>query len=631
LFLLESDCNFYTSSSNLEEMASSYNQEWIDESSIEAPKVELKTTDGTERGLFATDTIYEGERLMFIPITALIGEDTLQLRGSKILEKNESMEDLSLADERTLEEWVIGMIEEFRELLQDQSSMLFVAAKQAQYEWRGDDAVALYLIACRHILQEHAEPAQSGTSSKQAEEVGSSVESESSLVDGQYPITVEAVAEDSVPEVTPFVEAVQEEGAPRDPIDRNDDFPEITVDRVIPEPVQDDSQNVKFSSFLPYVNMLPKSFPTSPLYFSAGELTRIEGTNCHGFATRMLHQIESDYSQLVQLLRVYNQMPNRKMRCQKCQDKMNETCWCHVLESEGVVELEGYKWALCNIYSRSTDFEWDTGDGQAYNRRVVAPLFDMMNHDFVSKLSHAMDSDGNISVYNGSKIIEAGEEIHLNYGQFPNEKLLLVYGFCVPNNPYDAVEIYAPISPADRLFDVKARVLLSRCGIQDVNAPHVLVQTGSTSVLPPGLLAVLRVTGVQFPEEIMAIASQQDPGIGMISLENEAFALQALYEALHAMTRQLALNMISDDNLKAASNPVSVLAGQTNDVPDSRGNRPTPKQAQAAAAAEERQKDLNIQNAKILCQSEYSILQVALAEISERMSVLQEATVQGYQ
>jgi hypothetical protein len=93
----------------------------------------------------------------------------------------------------------------------------------------------------------------------------------------------------------------------------------------------------------------------------------------------------------------------------------------------------------------------------------------------------------------------------------------------------------------------------------------------------------------------------------------------------------LALNMISDDNLKAASNPLSVLAGQPNEVPDSGGNRPTPKQAQAVAAAEERQKDVNIQNAKILCQSEYSILQVALAELSERLSILQEASTQGYQ
>ena len=610
-------------------MASSYYQEWMDESSIEAPKVELKTTYGTERGLFATDTIYEGERFIFIPTTALIGRDTLQLRGIQILEKNKIMEDLSLADERTLEEWVIGMIEEFRKLVQDESSILCVAAKQAQYEWRGDDAVALYLIACRHILQKRGETAEFGPSSKQAEEVGNLVESESSPVNGQYPITLEAVAEDSVPEGPPLVEAVQEEGPPRDPIDQNDDFPEIIVDGVIPEPVQDNGQTMKFPSFLPHVNTLPKNFPTSPLYFSAEELMRIEGTNCHGFATRMLHQIESDFSQLVQMLRIYNQIPNRKMRCKKCHDKKNEKCWCNVLESEGVVELGAYKWALCNIYSRSTDFEWDTGDGQPYHRRVVAPLFDMMNHDFMSRNSHAMDSGGNISVYNGSKIIEAGEEIHLNYGQFPNEKLLLVYGFCVPNNPYDAVEIYAPISPADPLFHVKARVLLSRCGIQDVNAPHALVQSGSTSVLLPGLLAVLRMIGVQSPEEILAIASQQDPGIGMISLENEAFALEALYEALHAMTRQLALNMISDDNLKAASNPLSILAVLPH-VPGSGGDRPTPKQAQAFDTAEERQKDVNIQNAKILCQSEYNILQVALAEISERMSLLQES-VQGSQ
>ena len=41
-------------------------------------------------------------------------------------------------------------------------------------------------------------------------------------------------------------------------------------------------------------------------------------------------------------------------------------------------------------------------------------------------------------------------------------------------------------------------------------------------------------------------------------------------------------------------------------------------------------RDVNIHNAKLLCQSEYEILQVALSEISTRLTKLEELS-QGYQ
>ena len=53
-----------------------------------------------------------------------------------------------------------------------------------------------------------------------------------------------------------------------------------------------------------------------------------------------------------------------------------------------------------------------------------------MNHFHASQVRPEMDSKGNIRLYNGSdEAIEPGMEILLNYGDFPNEKLLLVYGF----------------------------------------------------------------------------------------------------------------------------------------------------------------------------------------------------------
>jgi hypothetical protein len=390
----------------------------------------------------------------------------------------------------------------------------------------------------------------------------------------------------------------------------------VVIDGDEMQAISNDPQTQAPSSFLEHLERLPKDFPHCSLCFSPEELTRIEGTNCHGFTTRMKQQIESDYSKLAHILTMYNNIPDRITRCVSCQSRVDEMCWCHIFDPKRAFQLEDYKWALCNVYSRSTDFERSAYSEEARHRRVIAPLFDMMNHSFTSDVSHAMDNEGNLSVYNGSNIIEPMDEIFLNYGNFPNEKLLLVYGFCIPQNPFDAVEIYAPISPGDPLYQVKARMLATRCGIEDVNIPHPLKRGTGDIVIPSSLLAVLRLVGVQSMEEIMMIARQEESNIGMISSENEVSALQALQQALHAMARQLALNMISDEGLHGASSGIDSVKAKATD-----GIRITEKEKEPTKA---NNVEANTRNAKILCQSEYSILQAAMEELSERLKILEE-------
>jgi hypothetical protein len=264
-------------------------------------------------------------------------------------------------------------------------------------------------------------------------------------------------------------------------------------------------------------------------------------------------------------------------------------------------------------------------------------------YDCVYDLSHVLKMfckiapTGNLSVYNETDAsIEPGSEIFLNYGNFPNEKFLLIYGFVIPGNPFDAVDIYAPIQPSDPMFQVKTRILSTNCGIDNVNSPHKLLrsQIATNGILPSSLLSVLRVVGIQSTEEVLALASREgfQGGIDMISYENEKSALYALGHALHTMARQLALNLISDDNLRAASNlsPVppramATIAEEDDEANEHEPGQPTPKQELASEIAEERLRHngVNMQNAKVLCQSEYTILQAALSEIAERLERLE--------
>jgi len=247
-------------------------------------------------------------------------------------------------------------------------------------------------------------------------------------------------------------------------------------------------------------------------------------------------------------------------------------------------------------------------------------------------------SAGNISVFNGPKAIRVGAEICLNYGPFSNEKLLLVYGFVVPNNPHNSVEIFAPLSTQDPLYELKAGFLRQRCGINHPNDPHSLVMPlrhhDSTlhSVLPSSLLSTLRLIGVRSYEQLLAVLAHAedeavdrniDYEIPIISPENEEAALTALESALHSMARRLALNLISDENLNAAAREhpadgtFETILEQRQEIEESEEevnfspNRNT-----------NHDQGVNKYNTRILCWGEYQILQMAIADVHHRLELL---------
>ena len=614
-----------------------------------APKVEVRENDNGERGLFCTDTIFPREQFLFLPETALIGESMLRQRGREILAREADLDDLN--DPANAEEWATGMIEELREMVtSEEESAVKTAAQNVHYEWRSDDAVALYLLACRAIVQ-------------RVKASGVPIYDEKEDCNQETVVTNDVLPLDN--DVVPIqldteqVTSLNGKGA--------DASPEAISILLSETHVDGEQQRQASPSFLPHIEMLPESLPTSPLYFSPNELTRLEGTNCHGYVTRMLIQIESDWAQVFTVVREYLASPDRRMKCKDCRD--DDDCQCRlILDPDHVVTLEGYKWAMCNIYSRSTDFHSFGQDGEEEHRRVIAPVFDMINHSFSSHVTHVMDEKGmyyignshvsfqlrltlnlfitgDTSVVNASDTpIEPGTEIFLNYGSFPNEKFLLVYGFVVPDNPFDVVKIYAPIQPTDPLYQIKARTLSTKCGIHDVNAPHALLRSriGTNGILPSSLLSVLRVVGIQNTEQLLSLASRENlsQGIEMISVDNEQSALYALGHALHTMSRQLALNLISDDNLQAASNSSpaslrtmpSIAEEDEGDEDDSEKDEPAEQSTivgprEGTSSAQTHYDEINIQNAKILCQSEYTILQAALSEIAHRLEVLENPKV----
>jgi hypothetical protein len=92
--------------------------------------------------------------------------------------------------------------------------------------------------------------------------------------------------------------------------------------------------------------------------------------------------------------------------------------------------LETYTWALSAVYSRAVGFH---RDGQYL--RVIPPLIDMANHNpFAAKDSadtFEYSSESESLCLRAASDLNAGDQCYAVYGQYPNSKLALNYGFVI--------------------------------------------------------------------------------------------------------------------------------------------------------------------------------------------------------
>jgi len=72
--------------------------------------------------------------------------------------------------------------------------------------------------------------------------------------------------------------------------------------------------------------------------------------------------------------------------------------------------------------------------------RSLLPLIDMCNHSFEANCSIVKGKDETIHLV-AAREVAAGEALTLSYGKLDSWQLLLNYGFQVPKNPYDHIDV----------------------------------------------------------------------------------------------------------------------------------------------------------------------------------------------
>ncbi|XP_012459235.1 uncharacterized protein LOC105779833 isoform X3 [Gossypium raimondii] len=114
------------------------------------------------------------------------------------------------------------------------------------------------------------------------------------------------------------------------------------------------------------------------------------------------------------------------------------------------ITLQDFMCAYFSVTSRA----WESTKGLS-----LIPFTDFMNHDGVSKSIVLFDDDKMFSEVIADRNYAPGEEVLINYGKFPNAMLLLDFGFTVPYNIHDQVQIQLSIPHDDNLREMKLELL----------------------------------------------------------------------------------------------------------------------------------------------------------------------------
>ncbi|KAL6058891.1 MYND-type zinc finger protein samB [Balamuthia mandrillaris] len=234
--------------------------------------------------------------------------------------------------------------------------------------------------------------------------------------------------------------------------------------------------------------------------------------------------------------------------------------------------LEEYRWALCTIWSRSMDFvkllpakkQQRRGGGgrgappareppRQQRVRCIVPFADMLNTRLDAKRDcrhYYEEATGTIRIYSREGY-KAGEQVFLDYGVVPNSRLMQLYGFCMPDNPHDTVDIVAAMDPSAENFFHKFD-LLATFNI----ALHSAIPISLQDPVPEKLLMSLR---LQYADKDDMDRAQKLRGkYAPLSKSNESTILRALAAALLSM-----LQAYPDNESKKESDgaePTSVAA-----------------------------------------------------------------------
>lgn len=166
-----------------------------------------------------------------------------------------------------------------------------------------------------------------------------------------------------------------------------------------------------YSPFRPYLDVLPRDLSSFAVYAPPEERALLRGSLAGAMLRELDAAIDADLPAL------------RRVRL------------LHDLDRDALV------WARSCVASRVFSVQIDGIDTFA-----LAPFADLFDHHAREDARWGYDPSNECFTVTAMRDLAPGDQVHDSYGQKPNARFLVQYGFCLDDNPFDQVELGFPTS-----------------------------------------------------------------------------------------------------------------------------------------------------------------------------------------
>jgi histone-lysine N-methyltransferase SETD3 len=261
------------------------------------------------------------------------------------------------------------------------------------------------------------------------------------------------------------------------------------------------------SFWKPFLDILPKAYPTHPFFFQEEELALLQGSFT-------LVRRELQHQQLTALYAHLSQHAPGFAR----------------------FTLEAFLWAWFSVLTR------------CFAGRFMVPIADMLNDSRPFNTFWSLSEDGEYFEMKTTAPVAGGEEVHNSYGLKSNLELLVYYGFLHEQNEYDALGVPFGLPPGDPLALEKQQLLgLSAPGEQRLFKLAGLYNSQTMNQL----MAFMRVAHAE-AEELTLLMNDAKPEARVLrplSRENEERALRGMIDTCQARLSGYATSIEEDERL----------------------------------------------------------------------------------
>ncbi|XP_010253403.1 PREDICTED: fructose-bisphosphate aldolase-lysine N-methyltransferase, chloroplastic isoform X2 [Nelumbo nucifera] len=263
------------------------------------------------------------------------------------------------------------------------------------------------------------------------------------------------------------------------------------------------------SEWAPYINSLPRVGEMhSTIFWTKDDLEMVKKSAVYQETINQQAQIEKEYLSVRPALD-------------------------HFPEFFEDITLKDFMHAHAIVGSRA----WGSSKGLS-----LVPFADFLNHDGVSEALLLSDEDKQTSEVIADRDYAPGEEVLIRYGKFPNATLLMDFGFTLPYNIYDQVQICVSVPQGDPLHLMKLELLHKYCmptptdghGLNSFNCSFTIKEVrsakGKGRGIPQSLRACARIlsaTSIQELKELVTEAAQNDGRLARRPLKNRSREIEA--------------------------------------------------------------------------------------------------------